>query len=91
MPEVAALKIRADHLEGRQSQHADHLRKHDEAIGIQAVTTAKHDERLDGVEEAVTKLAETVNKGIWALVGFSLTIAGSAVGLAITISNNGPT
>lgn len=90
MPEVAALKIRMDHVEGRQSAHAEHLRRADEAIGQQAVTTAKHDERLDDVEQAITRLADTVNKGIWALVTFSLTIAGSAVGLAITLSNHAP-
>jgi uncharacterized coiled-coil protein SlyX len=90
MPEVAALKIRADHLESRQSHHATRLETHDESLGQQAVTIAKHDERLDGLDEAVGRLADTVNKGVWALIGFSFTIAASAVGLALTLSNTAP-
>ena len=60
--------------------------RHSEAIGSQAVTIARHDERIEGVEKAVVALSDTVSKGIWALIAFAFTIAASAVGLAITLA-----
>ncbi len=81
----ASLAIRVGLAEQRQERHRAWLGKLDEGTTIQAVTSARHEERLDGHDEAINRLADTVNKGVWALVGFSFTIAASAVGLAITL------
>jgi hypothetical protein len=85
MPESAAIPHRVGALERRQDSHREWLQKLDEGTTIQAVTAARHEERLDGHDDAINRLADTVNKGVWALVGFSFTIAASAVGLAITL------
>lgn len=63
--------------------------RHDEAIGQQAVTLARHDEKINALDAAVITLSDTVSKGIWALVAFAFTIAAAAVGLAITIASSG--
>lgn len=72
-------------LERRQERQHDWLSKIDDGAVVQAVTIARHEERLDGHDEALHRLADSINKGVWALIGFSFTVAASAVGLAITI------
>lgn len=75
----------------------------DEAIVRQAVTLAEHDAaighnntklavavtRVDAHAKALDSLTELMNKVIWSLVGLSLTIAGSAVGIAVTVGSGG--
>lgn len=73
------------YLEQRQERHHTWLSKLDDGAVVQAVTIARHEERLDGHDEALRRLADSINKGVWALIGFSFTVAASAVGLAITI------
>lgn len=85
VPETAA-QLRA--LEGRQERQHTWLERIGEGATAQAVTIARHEERLDGHDDAINRLADTVNKGVWALVGFSFTIAASAVGLAITLGGH---
>jgi len=80
-----ALPYRLNAVEARQERHRGWLDKLDQSTTIQAVTTARHEERLDGHDEAINRLADTVNKGVWALVGFSFTIAASSVLLAFTL------
>lgn len=83
---VYGLETQVKTLDEGHTQNRENLARHGEAIGAQAVTIAKHDERLSGVEKAVVNLSDTVSKGIWALIAFSFTIAASAVGLAVTLA-----
>ena len=48
---------------------------------------ARPDGRVAVTGASVDRLAETVSKGIWALVLFAFTVAGSAVTLAITVAS----
>lgn len=81
----ATLKYRVDAIAGELDHRRKWLERLDQGVGTQAITVARHEERLDGHDEAINRLADTVNKGVWALIGFSFTIAASAVGLAITL------
>lgn len=87
MPESAnaAQIIQLEKRIERQHSWVDEL---DKGVVAQAVTAARHEERLDGHDDAINRLADTVNKGVWALVGFSFTIAASAVGLALTLGGH---
>lgn len=82
MPESAG---HLQSVEGRVERQRAWLERLGDGATAQAVTIARHEERLDGHDDAINRLADTVNKGVWALVGFSFTIAASAVGLAITL------
>lgn len=86
----SGLAVRVGTIEARQERQEIHLDRLDDGVGRQAVTAAKHEEQLEDHEDAIKTLAETVNKGIWALVGFAFVVAGSAVGLAITITSHAP-
>ncbi len=77
-------------VESRAERAAKKAENLDVGVGLQAVSIARHEERLDGHDDAINRLADTINKGVWALVGFSFTIAASAVGLAITLGGSGP-
>lgn len=59
----------------------------DDAAGSQGVTLAVHEEKIDELKGHVTQLATTVNKAVWALVGFALTIASSAAIVALTVAS----
>jgi hypothetical protein len=87
---TAIMPYRVATLEKQRQTDREWLGRLDEGHMTHAVTTARHEERLGALEDAVEKLAGTVNKGVWALVGFAFTIAASAVGLAISVSG-GPT
>ena len=94
----AALPFRVYGLEGQVStldeaveRNRTSLLLHDAAIGRQAITLAEHeqklmtaDERIEVVAASVTKLASTVDKGIWALLSFAFTVAAAAVTVAIS-------
>jgi hypothetical protein len=83
--EDATIPYRVGQLEVSRDRQRNWIQRVDEGHGDQAVTIARHEERLDALETAVEKLAGSVTKGVWALVGFSFTVAASAVGLAITL------
>jgi uncharacterized coiled-coil protein SlyX len=86
MPEsAAAFPYRIKNLEDRQTRQQEWVSRVDQGVTQHAVTIAAHEERLDGHDEAINRLADTVNKGVWALVAFSFTVAASAVGLAISL------
>jgi hypothetical protein len=82
---AAALPWRVKEVEQRQGRQNEWLTRLDSGHGDQAITLSVHEERIENLEGSLQRLTDTVNKGVWALVGFSFTIAASAVGLAIAI------
>lgn len=75
-----ALHFQLDRLQGK-------VDKLDVGHGQQAITLAEHEVKITDVQASVGKLADTVNKAIWVLVGFAFTVAGSALLLAFTVAS----
>ena len=65
------------------------LAEHAELLGEHTTELAVHENRLKTNDAQITALTALTNKVIWGLVGLSLTIAGSAVTIALTIGNGG--
>ena len=85
---VEALPWRVKSVEDRVERNHNWIDRVDQGVTTHAVTLAAHEERLDGHDDAINRLADTVNKGVWALVAFSFTVAASAVGLAISLGGS---
>lgn len=91
---IYALETRADTVDAaidRERKRGDRL---DASIGTQAITLAEHDAKLSDLKETTDerivalvtttdKLATSLNRVMWALVGFSVTVASSSVALLI--------
>lgn len=62
------------------------IAEQDETLQDHTIELAVHEQRLNAHDKSLETLVGLVNKVIWALVGFSLTIAGSAVAVAQAVN-----
>jgi len=58
----------------------------DEGHVQQAITLTAHEQRITNLEKNIERVLDTLNKGVWALVGFAFTVAASAMGIAISMA-----
>lgn len=87
------LRERVGRLEWRLPDVDTRSKRTSERMGAVELATARTAQEVEEARKDVTELRKTLDRLVWAVVMLALTIAGSAIGLAISLAaggGNGP-